>query len=79
MRVRFWGVRGSVPYATADSIGYGCNTACIEVVDEATDRLLVLDAGTGLVGLGDTLAPGAREVPILLSHYHWDQDRKSVV
>jgi phosphoribosyl 1,2-cyclic phosphodiesterase len=72
MRVRFWGVRGSVPYATADSIGHGCNTACVEVVDEATDRLLILDAGTGIVGLGDTLAPGAREVPILLSHYHWD-------
>jgi len=72
MRVRFWGVRGSVPHATPESIGYGCNTACVEVEDEPSGRLVVLDAGTGIVGLGDTLAHGAREVPILLSHYHWD-------
>lgn len=72
MRVRFWGVRGSVPYAMNDSMGHGCNTACVEVEDEPGGRLLVLDAGTGIVGLGDTLAPRAREVPILLSHYHWD-------
>ena len=74
MRVRFWGVRGSVPYATSASIGHGCNTPCIEIVDEATDRLLVLDAGSGIVGLGEPIAGRTRrrELPILLTHYHWD-------
>jgi phosphoribosyl 1,2-cyclic phosphodiesterase len=75
MRVRFCGVRGSVPYATSASIGHGCNTPCIEIVDEATHRLLVLDAGSGIVGLGETIAADAadrRDVPILLTHYHWD-------
>jgi phosphoribosyl 1,2-cyclic phosphodiesterase len=72
MRVRFFGVRGSVPYATSTSIGHGCNTPCIEVFDEATDRLLVLDAGSGIVGLGDTVTAGRRDIPILLTHYHWD-------
>lgn len=72
MRVRFFGVRGSVPYATSASIGHGCNTPCIEVFDEATDRLLILDAGSGIVGLGETVSADRREVPILLTHYHGD-------
>lgn len=72
MRVRFFGVRGSVPYATSASIGHGCNTPCIEVFDEATDRLLILDAGSGIVGLGETVTADRRNVPILLTHYHWD-------
>jgi phosphoribosyl 1,2-cyclic phosphodiesterase len=76
MRVRFWGVRGSVPWATPDSIVHGCNTPCLELRDEARGATLILDAGSGLVGLGESLteARGAvpRPVPILLTHYHWD-------
>ena len=71
MRVRFWGVRGSVPWATPASIGYGCNTPCIEVSDERTGAFLVLDAGSGIVGLGESL-PDIASIPILLTHYHWD-------
>jgi len=72
MLVRFWGVRGSVPWATADSIGHGCNTPCVEISDERTGALLVLDAGSGIVGLGEQLGHHPRPVPILLTHYHWD-------
>jgi len=72
MRVRFLGVRGSVPYATASSIGHGCNTPCIEVFDEVSGRLLILDAGSGIVGAGDSPSGDLGEIPILLSHYHWD-------
>jgi phosphoribosyl 1,2-cyclic phosphodiesterase len=71
MRVRFWGVRGSVPFSTAASIGYGCNTPCIELFDEASGRRLILDAGSGIVGAGETLRDAAH-VPIVLTHYHWD-------
>lgn len=72
MRIRFWGVRGSVPWATPNSIGYGCNTPCIEVRDERTDALLILDAGSGIVGLGEQIGERPRSAPILLTHYHWD-------
>lgn len=72
MLVRFWGVRGSVPWATTDSIGYGCNTPCVEIRDERTGAWLVLDAGSGIVGLGHVLGDEPRPVPILLTHYHWD-------
>ena len=72
MHVRFWGVRGSVPWSTASSIGYGCNTPCLEIRDEASNELLILDAGTGIVGLGETLGERPVASPILLTHYHWD-------
>lgn len=72
MRVRFWGVRGSVPWATSGSIGHGCNTPCVEIRDERSDALLILDAGSGIVGLGEELGQAPRPAPILLSHYHWD-------
>ncbi len=71
MRVRFWGVRGSVPYATAGSIGYGCNTPCLEVTDEQSGRRLILDAGSGIVGVGEAFN-SVSEIPIVLTHYHWD-------
>ncbi len=72
MRVRFWGVRGSVPWATPHSIGHGCNTPCLEVADDRTGAFLILDAGSGIVGLSHQLGPTPRPVPILLTHYHWD-------
>jgi phosphoribosyl 1,2-cyclic phosphodiesterase len=71
MRVRFWGVRGSIPWANALCIGYGCNTPCIELLHDSGD-VLVLDAGSGLVGLGRALRGHARPVAILLTHHHWD-------
>ena len=72
MRVRFWGVRGSVPFATAGSIRHGCNTPCLEVTDESSGRRLILDAGSGIVGVGETLDSSVVDVPIILTHYHWD-------
>ncbi len=71
MRVRFWGVRGSVPWATPGSIGHGCNTPCVEIVDEVSGRRLILDAGSGIVGVGATL-DAVTNIPIVLTHYHWD-------
>jgi phosphoribosyl 1,2-cyclic phosphodiesterase len=72
MLVRFWGVRGSVPWSRREAAAYGCNTPCVEVRDEATGAMLILDAGTGLVALGESLPHEAADVSILLSHFHWD-------
>lgn len=72
MRVRFWGVRGSVPWATSSSIGYGCNTPCVEIRNERTGAVLILDAGSGIVGLGEALGSEPGAIPILLTHCHWD-------
>lgn len=72
MQVRFWGVRGSVPWATPSAIGHGCNTPCIQITDEHSGEVIILDAGSGIVGLGGALAGTPRDLPILLTHYHWD-------
>jgi phosphoribosyl 1,2-cyclic phosphodiesterase len=72
MQVRFWGVRGSVPWATPAAIGHGCNTPCLEVSDPASGSTIILDAGSGIVGLSASLRGEPRELPILLTHYHWD-------
>jgi phosphoribosyl 1,2-cyclic phosphodiesterase len=72
MQVRFWGVRGSVPWATPAAIGHGCNTPCLEITDPRTGATLILDSGSGIVGLAAGLSGEPRELPILLTHYHWD-------
>jgi len=73
MRVRFRGVRGSVPFSVPDGIIHGCNTPCLEVVDDVSGAILVLDAGSGIVGLAPPrLSKDPRPVSLLLTHYHWD-------
>src|SRR5262245_23856972 len=70
--IRFWGVRGSIATAGGHTAQVGGNTSCVEV--EAAGKLLILDAGTGLRGLGADLVRRGRPVDahILLSHFHWD-------
>ena len=79
MRVRFWGVRGSIPTPGAGNAGVGGNTACVSVAlpDGTT---CVFDLGTGARALGAHLleagAPGEAPAPldlhVFLSHFHWD-------
>lgn len=69
--VRFWGVRGSVPCPGPDTVRYGGNTSCLEV--RCGDRLLILDAGTGLRLLDEALGPDAEvEAELLMTHTHLD-------
>ena len=73
MKLRFWGVRGSLPVPTPAVARYGGNTSCVEVVraDDPT-HIVVLDAGTGIVPLGHALSPEVRRVDLLLGHLHMD-------
>lgn len=71
LSVKFWGVRGSIACPSPNHIKYGGNTSCIEV--NANGHRLVLDAGTGIRGLGKTyLEDDISQVHILLTHTHWD-------
>jgi phosphoribosyl 1,2-cyclic phosphodiesterase len=72
MQIRFWGVRGSVPWAIPAAIGHGCNTPCLQLSDERTGATVILDAGSGVVGLGGALKSAPGDLPIVLTHYHWD-------
>ncbi len=73
-RLKFWGVRGSIPVPGPGTIRYGGNTACVEV--RADDEIIVLDAGTGIRSLGLALENEFGSQPIkialLITHVHWD-------
>ena len=74
MKVRFWGVRGSLPVPGAKTERYGGNTSCVEVRSAAGTRVVV-DAGTGIRKLGkEMVAEGTApsDVHLLISHTHWD-------
>ena len=71
MRVRFWGVRGSVAVPNARMLRYGGNTSCVEVsLDDGTE--IILDAGTGIRELAAARTSDASSVQILLTHLHLD-------
>ena len=74
MRVKFWGVRGSIPTPGPGTVEYGGNTSCVEV--RAEGQIIILDAGTGLRLLGRALLDEFGERPLdltlLLTHTHWD-------
>lgn len=74
LRIRFWGTRGSIPSPGPLTARYGGNTPCVEV-RAADERLLILDAGSGIRGLGHRLVDTATapiHADILLTHGHWD-------
>ncbi len=72
MKVRFWGVRGTIACGGRETVRYGGNTSCVEV--RCGERLLILDGGTGLRPLGEALgaASSAVDADLMLSHCHLD-------
>jgi len=72
MKVKMWGVRGSIPSPGEHTQKYGGNTTCIEIRTDA-NKLIILDAGTGIFRLAQTLLS---EMPLttslFITHTHWD-------
>ena len=72
MRARVWGCRGSLAAPGPETVRYGGNTSCVEI-RLSDQRLLVIDAGTGIRGLGIALgADRPDRIDILLTHLHLD-------
>ncbi len=73
MKLKFWGVRGSIPTPGKHTVRYGGNTPCLELrLDD--DSLVIFDAGTGIRNFGDDLINNGESVNgyLLISHPHWD-------
>lgn len=80
LMVRLWGVRGSYPVPGSRTVRYGGNTSCVEV--RSGHRVVILDAGTGIIPLGEKLLHEYRQnhpnnekklqITILLTHTHHD-------
>jgi len=77
MKLKFWGVRGSIPCPGFNTAKYGGNTACIELRFENPERQIIIDAGSGIRELGNfmmthDLPKGPIHTEIFLTHTHWD-------
>ena len=77
MKVKFWGVRGSIPISNPKNLKYGGNTSCVEV--NCDDKTIILDSGTGIMPLGYDIMAGNlvkrsknKCLYIFFSHVHWD-------
>src|SRR5436190_710159 len=68
--VKFWGVRGSIPAPSPNTVRYGGNTSCLEI--RCGERLFIFDAGTGLRYLGNTLLGEPLDTDLFLTHTHFD-------
>lgn len=73
MEIRFWGTRGSIPAPGPQTLEFGGNTSCLEVVLDS-GRRVVIDSGTGIRALGDHLKTTVATVRmhLLFTHNHWD-------
>jgi phosphoribosyl 1,2-cyclic phosphodiesterase len=78
MRLKFWGVRGSIPCPGPTTVRYGGNTACLELNIDEVGRRIIIDAGSGIRQLGNQMMAekngGAdpMQAEIFLTHTHWD-------
>jgi phosphoribosyl 1,2-cyclic phosphodiesterase len=72
MRIRFWGVRGSIATPGKNTAEFGGNTTSIEIEDDQNETL-IFDAGTGIRELGlDLVRRKVKTIHLLISHTHWD-------
>lgn len=75
MKLKFYGTRGSIPVCDAGFQQFGGNTTCFQITFEDTNRIAIIDAGTGLRNLGrDLRAIGHHQDQIVIgfTHFHWD-------
>ena len=53
MKIKFWGVRGSIPTPGNKFSKFGGNTSCVEL--HLNNKVIIFDMGSGLVNLGNYL------------------------
>ncbi len=75
MKIKLWGVRGSIPCPGPDTVEFGGNTASLEL--RFGERLAIIDAGSGIRPLGEflirhDLPKGPIKTDLFISHTHWD-------
>src|SRR5436305_13137267 len=75
MKLKFYGVRGSIPVCDAGFQQFGGNTTCFQITFTDTNRIAIIDAGTGLRNLGrDMRAIGHHQDHLIIAftHFLWD-------
>ncbi len=75
MKVKFYGVRGSISVSGKRYTEFGGNTTCFEIMAAESGRVGIVDAGTGIRQLGNDfleMNSGQTSIFIAFSHFHWD-------
>src|SRR5207237_1317338 len=75
MKLKFYGTRGSIPVCDVGFQEFGGDTTCLQITFTDTNRIAIIDAGTGIRNLGkDLRAIGHKQdqIVIAFSHFHWD-------
>ena len=75
-KLKFWGVRGSLPCPGPKTAKYGGNTSCIQIKTDL-DYQIIIDSGTGIRELASSLLSDPEvkkplKIYLFLSHTHWD-------
>ena len=70
MKIKLWGVRGSIPTSGPETVYYGGNTSCAGVWEDGW--LLVFDGGSGIQRLIVNNELASKRIDILLTHLHLD-------
>ena len=71
IRIKFFGVRGSLPISGDAYRRYGGKTTCLQIMLD-NGHTIIIDAGTGIVDLGDQIMAKTDPLHIYFTHFHWD-------
>lgn len=73
MKIRCWGARGSIPVSGPEYAKYGGDTTCLEIRTGKNDEVVIVDAGSGIRRLANSMLADKRlEFTFLFTHVHWD-------
>ena len=70
MKIKLWGVRGSITTTGPETAYYGGNTTCVDVWEDGCQ--LVLDGGSGIQKLLINNPLTTKRIDVLLTHLHLD-------
>ncbi len=73
MKVTIWGCRGSIAAPGKETIRYGGESTCVELIAD-DGSIIIIDAGSGIRKLGNSMLKrtGCENLTLLLTHSHWD-------
>ena len=75
LQIKFYGVRGSISVSGPNYTEFGGNTTCFQIMASESQRIGIVDAGTGIRKLGQDflqMQTGQTEIFIAFTHFHWD-------
>ncbi len=82
MKVKVWGVRGSIPTPGESTLRFGGNTPCVQVLvpdqnDSKKKNILIFDGGSGVRSLGNEIMKSESldthlDIHLFFTHVHWD-------